>query len=77
MGDSDVPAELTYDLMLEVKGVLRSITVRTKLASDLKVGESFDFGGRRWVVSKVNEVWRDDLDRRVVAEQVDDADIAA
>ena len=76
-GDSDVPAELTYDLMLEVKGVLRSITVRTKLDSDLKVGESFDFGGRRWVVSKVNEVWRDDLDRRVVAEQVDDADIAA
>jgi len=41
------------------------------------VGESFDFGGRRWVVSKVNEVWRDDLDRRVVAAQVDDADIAA
>jgi hypothetical protein len=76
MGDSDMPAELTYELMLEVKGVLL-ITVRTKLDSDLKVGESFDFGGRRWVVSKVNEVWRDDLDRRVVAEQVDDADIAA
>jgi hypothetical protein len=77
MGDSDMPAELTYDLMLEVKGVLRSITVRTKLDSDLKVGQSFDFGGRLWVVSKVNEVWRDDLDRRVVAQQVDDADIAA
>ena len=72
-----MPAELTYDLMLEVKGVLRSITVRTKLDSDLKVGQSFDFGGRLWVVSTVNEVWRDDLDRRVVAQQVDDADIAA
>lgn len=72
-----MPAELTYDLMLEVKGVLRSITVRTTLDSDLKVGETFDFRGRRWVVSKVNEVWRDDLDRRVVAVQVDDAEIAA
>jgi hypothetical protein len=70
-------AELTYDLMLEVKGVLRSITLRTKLDSDLKVGETFDFRGRRWVVSKVDEVWRDDLDRRVVAQQVDDADLAA
>jgi hypothetical protein len=70
-------AELTYDLMLEVKGVLRSITVRTKLDSDLEVGETFDFRGRRWVVAKVNKVWRDDLDRRVVAQQVDDVDIAA
>jgi len=70
-------AELTYDLMLEVKGVLRSITTRTTLDSDLKVGQTFDFGGRHWVVSKVNEVWRDDLDRRVVAQQVDDTDIAA
>jgi hypothetical protein len=72
-----MPDELTYDLLLEVKGVLRSITVRTKLDSDLKVGETFDFRDRRWIVAKVNEVWSDDLDRRVVAQQVDDADIAA
>ena len=70
-------AELTYDLMLEVKGVLRSIPVRTKLDSDLRVGEIFDLRGRRWVVWTVDRIDGEDLDRRVVAREVDEADVAA
>jgi hypothetical protein len=72
-----MPEELTYDLMLEVKGVLRSIQVRTRLDSDLEVGETFDLRGRRWVVSKVGRVEREDLDRRVVACEVDETQVAA
>ena len=60
-------AELTYDLMLEVTGVLRSIPVRTKLDSDLRVGETFDLRGRRWVVSSVDQIGGEDFDRRAVA----------
>jgi hypothetical protein len=70
-------AELTYDLMLEVTGVLRSIPVRTKLDSDLRVGETFDLRGRRWVVSSVDQIGGEDFDRRAVAREVADADVAA
>ena len=52
-------AELTYDLMLEVTGVLRSIPVRTKLDSNLRVGETFDLRGRRWIVSSVDQIGGD------------------
>ena len=72
-----MPDELEYDLMLEVKGVIRSIPVRTRLGSDLNVGDMFDLRGRRWVVSKVDRVDRDDLDRRVLAREVDETEIAA
>jgi hypothetical protein len=72
-----MPDELTYDLMLEVKGVIRSIPVRTKLGSELSVGETCDLRRRRWVVSKVDRVDRGDLDRRVVAREVDEPQIAA
>ncbi len=64
--------ELTYDLMLEVKGVLRSIPVRAELESKLRVGETFDLRGRRWVVSKAEKVDREDFDRRVIACEVDE-----
>jgi hypothetical protein len=70
-------AELMYDLMLEVKGVLRSIPVRTKLDSDLRLGETFDLRGRRWVVSSVDRIDGEDLDRRVIARELDEADVAA
>jgi hypothetical protein len=70
-------AELTYDLMLEVTGVLRSILVRTKLDSDLRVGETFDLRGRRWVVSSVDQIGGEDFDRRAVAREVAEADVAA
>jgi hypothetical protein len=70
-------AELTYDLMLEVTGVLRSIPVRAKLDSDLRVGETFDLRGRRWIVSSVDQIGAEDFDRRVVAREVDEAQDAA
>ena len=70
-------AELTYDLMLEVTGVLRSIPVRTKLDSDLRVGETFDLRGRRWIVSSVDQIGGEDFDRRAVAREVAEADVAA
>jgi hypothetical protein len=69
--------ELTYDLMLEVTGVLRSIPVRTKLDSNLRVGETFDLRGRRWIVSSVDQIGGEDFDRRAVAREVADADVAA
>jgi len=70
-------AELTYDLMLEVTGVLRSIPVRTKLDSDLRVGETFDLRGRRWLVSSVDQIGGENFDRRAVAREVAEADVAA
>jgi hypothetical protein len=70
-------AELTYDLMLEVTGVLRSIPVRTKLDSDLRVGETFDLRGRRWVISSVDQIGGEHFDRRAVAREVAEADVAA
>ena len=72
-----MPDELTYDLMLEVKGVIRSIPLRTTLDAELRVGETFDFRGRRWVVSTVDQVDRENLDRRVLAREVDETEIAA
>jgi hypothetical protein len=62
----------TYDLMLEVTGVLRSIPVRTKLDSNLRVGETFDLRGRRWIVSSVDQIGGEDFDRRAVAREVAD-----
>ena len=70
-------AELTYDLMLEVTGVLRSIPVRTKLDSNLRVGETFDLRGRRWIVSSVDQIGGEDFDRRAVSREVAEADVAA
>jgi hypothetical protein len=70
-------AELTYDLMLEVTGVLRSIPVRTKLDSNLRVGETFDLRGRRWIVLSVDQIGGEDFDRRAVAREVAEADVAA
>ena len=70
-------ADLTYDLMLEVTGVLRSIPVRTKLDSNLRVGETFDLRGRRWIVSSVDQIGGEDFDRRAVAREVAEADVAA
>ena len=69
--------ELTYDLMLEVTGVLRSIPVRTKLDSNLRVGETFDLRGRRWIVSSADQIGGEDFDRRAVAREVADVDVAA
>ena len=69
--------ELTYDLMLEVKGVLRSIPARVRLASELQVGETLNLRDRQWIVSKVERIDREGLDRRVVAREVEGDEIAA
>jgi hypothetical protein len=58
---------------LEVHGVIRSFGVRTTLDRELRVGESFDLRGRRWVVAKVDTVKKDDLDRRLVARELEEA----
>jgi hypothetical protein len=65
--------DLAYDMMLEVRGLIRSFGVRTTLDRDLHVGERFDLRGRRWVVARVDAVEKDDLDRRLVAREVEDA----
>jgi hypothetical protein len=69
--------DLAYDMMLEVKGLFRSIGVRASFDHDLRVGETFDLRGRRWVVSRVDAVDRGDFDRRLVAHEVDEADYSA
>ena len=69
-------ADLTYDLMLEVEA-FSARPVRTTLAYELHVGETFELRGRRWVVSRVDRVDRDDLDLRVVARQAQDTEVAA
>ena len=70
-------AVLTYYLLLVVTGVLRSIPVRTKLDSNLRVGETFDLRGRRWIVSSVDQIGGEDFDRRAVAREVAEANVAA
>ena len=65
--------DLAYDMMLEVRGLIRSFGVRTTLDRDLRVGESFDLRGRRWVVSRVDTVEKADFDRRLVAQEVEEA----
>jgi hypothetical protein len=65
--------DLAYDMMLEVRGMIRSIGVRTTLDRDLRVGESFDLRGRRWVVSRIDTVKKDDCDRRLVAQEIEEA----
>jgi hypothetical protein len=69
--------DLAYDMMLEVRGLMRSFGVRTTLDRELRVGESFDLRGRRWVVSRVDPVQKDDLDRRLVAQEVEEAELSA
>ena len=65
--------DLAYDMMLEVRGLIRSFGIRTTLDRDLRVGERFDLRGRRWVVSRVDAVEKADLDRRLVAQEVEEA----
>jgi hypothetical protein len=65
--------DLAYDMMLEVQGLFRSFGVRANFDRDLRVGETFDLRGRRWVVCRVDAVNRDDFDRRLVAQEVEEA----
>jgi hypothetical protein len=47
------------------------------LDSNLRVGETFDLRGRRWIVSSVDQIGGEDFDRRAVAREAADADVAA
>jgi hypothetical protein len=62
---------LTYDLMLETRGILRSPDVRVRLDRDLELGETIDFHGRRWLVTQVTPTKQGaDIDRRAIAQEV-------
>jgi hypothetical protein len=63
--------DLAYAMVLEVQGLIRSLAVRTRLDRELRVGETFSFRGRRWVVSDVHHANREGLDRRLIAREVD------
>jgi hypothetical protein len=69
--------DLSYDLMLEVQGLIRSLAVRTRLDRELRVGETFNFQGRDWVVERVQPVAPQELDRRVVAREIASESLAA
>jgi hypothetical protein len=62
---------LSYDLMLEVDGVLRSRDLRTKLDRDLEPGERIGVYGRKWVVTVVRQ-GGGELDRRAIAHEIVD-----
>jgi hypothetical protein len=66
--------DLAYDMMLEVKGLIRSLAVRTTLDRELRVGEKFSLRGRHWIVSNVHNANREGLDRRVIARELDETD---
>ena len=38
---------------LEVQGLIRSVSLRTNLDRELRIGETFSMRGRCWVVSEV------------------------
>lgn len=64
--------DLAYDMTLEVRGLIRSLGVRMRLDRELAVGETFHLKGRRWVVAAVRPVQKEDLDRRLIAREVDE-----
>jgi hypothetical protein len=69
-GGPGMTQNLAYDMMLEVHGLIRSLSVRTSLDRELRVGETFSLRGRDWVVSNVHQANREGLDRRLVAREV-------
>jgi hypothetical protein len=61
---------LTYDLMLETTGILRSTDVRLRLDRDLEQGQMVEFHGRRWVLTEVHQAGPGaDIDRRAIARE--------
>jgi hypothetical protein len=67
---------LTYDLMLEPAGILRSEDIRTELERDLEPGETIALRGRRWLVTDVMRSRVRGSDRRAIArEVVDESDL--
>ena len=69
--------DLAYDMMLEVQGLIRSLALRTSLDRELRIGDTFDMRGRRWVVTGVQPVSSTGVDRRLTAREVEVPDGAA
>jgi hypothetical protein len=62
---------LTYDMMLEVEGVLRSQEVRVDLYREVEPGETINVNGRDWLVTDVKVAKPNrGLDRRLIAHEV-------
>jgi hypothetical protein len=64
---------LTYDLMLEVSGVLRSLDLRVRLNRELSLGDTIRTRGRRWVVTDVHPALQSGLDVRAIAREIVEA----
>jgi hypothetical protein len=61
----------TYDLMLEVDGVLRSQDLRLSLDEELEIGETIAVHGRKWLVTAVVAAPSGvEFDRRAVAREI-------
>jgi hypothetical protein len=41
--------DLSYDMMLEVQGLIRSLAVRINVDRELRVGDTFNLLGRDWI----------------------------
>jgi len=62
---------LTYDMMLEVEGVLRSQNLRVRLNRELGARETIHVHGRDWLVTEVVVALPNPaFDRRVVAPEI-------
>jgi hypothetical protein len=62
---------LTYDMMLEVEGVLRSQDIRVNLYREVEPGETISVRGRDWLVTDVKVARpRHGLDRRLIAREI-------
>lgn len=62
---------LTYDLLLETSGILRSSDIRVRLDRDLEPGETIEFHGRRWLVKDVEAAKpHAEIDRRAIAHEL-------
>jgi hypothetical protein len=63
---------LTYDLMLETAGILRSEEIQTELNRELEAGETITLLGRRWLVTDVAMGLGGRPDRRAIAREIVD-----
>jgi hypothetical protein len=63
---------LTYDLILETQGILRSEDRRVTFDRDLELGEVISVHGRRWLVTRVAASLSLGLDRRAIARELVD-----
>ena len=75
-GETDpISNALTYDLVLETTGILRSSDLRVRLDRDLVPGETVAYHGRRWLVTDVESARPNaGIDRRAIARELPEID---